>query len=602
MLLPSFRRSPEPASARPHRRRIAVILLTVAAFAATLGLVAPSSADAAADWQTEMLTLVNNYRAANGLGPLKLCNNLTGSAQNHASDMAVRNYFSHTSPEGTTFVQRAEAAGYTGWYSLSENIASGFSSVTAVMTGWINSPGHRANLLGAESKDIGFGLAYNGSGVPYWAQEFGAGGKCGSSVVGGFDGVTSSWPQTARVRGWAFDDRSAGTVLNIDVYVDGRMLGRHPASQYRADVGRAFPNAGPYHGFDVTFNASAGFHEVCVYVNSLTPGVYPVLGCQTIALASADPVGNIDQAGSPAPGLIHLAGWTFDPETPASLDVHLYVDGRMAGAIPANVYRGDIAVAFPAYGGFHGFDATVPVDFGGFHQICAYGINKFLGDNRLIGCRNVLVNNPSPIGNLDGVDRTGPGTVAARGWALDPDTALPISVDIYVDGTKAGRYAANGYRSDIAFFFAAFGGNHGYTVPLTLAPGSHTVCAYGINVGTVGTNTTLGCYAVTMPKDPFGSFDGVAAAKGTVTGSGWAIDPETAGSIGVHVYMDGVFKAAVTASGTRTDVGNAFPGFGSNHGYSFNIAAAPGPHTVCTYAINVGAGSNRFIMCRGVWA
>lgn len=334
MLLSSFRRSPEPASARPNRRRIAVVLLAVAAFAATLGLVAPGSAAAAGDWQTDMLNQVNSFRAVNGLGPLKLCNNLTGSAQNHASDMAVRNYFSHTSPEGSTFVQRAEAAGYTGWYSLSENIASGFSTVTSVMTAWVNSPGHRANLLGADSKDVGFGVAYNGNGVPYWAQEFGAGGKCGSTVIGGFDGVSSNWPQTARVRGWAFDDRSAGSTLNIDVYVDGRMIGRHAAAQYRPDVGRAFPSAGAYHGFDVTFNASAGFHEVCVYVNSLTPGVYPVLGCQTIALASAGPVGNIDRATSPGPGLINVAGWTFDPETPASLAVAL--DGLSSDCLGPN--------------------------------------------------------------------------------------------------------------------------------------------------------------------------------------------------------------------------------------------------------------------------
>lgn len=578
------------------------MFVTTVAFVALMGVTSAPPAAAASPEVDELHTLVNNYRAANGVGPLRKCSNLMNAAQGHAADMAARNYFSHTSPEGTTFTMRDNAAGYTGWTVLGENIAKSFATPIATLNGWIASPTHRANMLDGAYTDTGLGVAYTAGGTPYWVQEFGAGGKCGSSVVGGFDGVTSSWPQTGRVRGWAFDSQSPGTVLNIDVYVDGKMIGRYPASLSRPDVGNAFPSAGPNHGFDVTFTSTAGFHDVCVHVNSLTPGVYPLLGCQTIALASGDPVGNLDVADSPSPGMARVYGWTFDPETASPIGVHVYIDGKFAAAATAGNARGDIGVTFPAYGPNHGFDVRVPVATGGAHQACVYGINAFLGNNRLIGCRTIQVTDPSPSGNLDGVDITSPRTVSVRGWALDRDTTAPIDVDIYVDGVKAGRFNAAAFRGDIAAAFPAFGGNHGYAVPLTLTTGSHTVCAYGINVGNIGTNTTLGCKSVFLSSDPFGSFDAAGATRGVLTGNGWAIDPDSVNPIGVHVYVDGVFRVAVTANTTRTDVGAVFPFFGSSHGYAFSVPVSPGSRQVCTYSINVGAGSNRLIMCRNVMA
>ena len=80
---------------------------------------------------------------------------------------------------------------------------------------------------------------------------------------------------------------------------------------------------------------------------------------------------------------------------------------------------------------------------------------------------------------------------------------------------------------------------------------------------------------------------------------GWAIDPDTAAPITVHVYIDGA-AVALTANASRPDVGQAFPLYGSNHGYSATLLTSGGSHTVCTYGINVGGGTNTQLGCRSV--
>jgi hypothetical protein len=84
-----------------------------------------------------------------------------------------------------------------------------------------------------------------------------------------------------------------------------------------------------------------------------------------------------------------------------------------------------------------------------------------------------------------------------------------------------------------------------------------------------------------------------------VTVNGWALDPDTSQSIAVHVYVDGVWTLAATAGGSRPDVGAAFPGYGSLHGFSVPFPVAAGLHTVCVYAINWGSGTtNTRLGCR----
>lgn len=129
---------------------------------------------------SRMLIRVNEERSAVGLAPLSWCPSLARSAYNHSRDMAERQYFEHDSPEGNEVSDRARAEGYD--YSfVGENIAVGQESVVEVMDDWMNSTGHRANLLMSSYEHFGLGIfrgRYKGFAAIYWTQNFGAGGAC----------------------------------------------------------------------------------------------------------------------------------------------------------------------------------------------------------------------------------------------------------------------------------------------------------------------------------------------------------------------------------------------------------------------------------------
>jgi hypothetical protein len=203
------------------------------------------------------------------------------------------------------------------------------------------------------------------------------------------------------------------------------------------------------------------------------------------------------------------------------------------------------------------------------------------------------VANAAPFGNVEQVTSTA-GAISVVGWALDPDTTSPIAVHVYVD--TAGRaVTASISRPDVG---AAFGhGNlHGYATTIPAAPGGHTVCVYAINTP-AGDNPTLGCRTVTVANAaPFGYVDSVTTTASSIAVAGWALDPDTTSPIAVHVYVD-VTGTAVTADLSRPDVAAAF-GDGDLHGYATTIAAGPGDHNVCVYAINTPAGDNPSLGCR----
>ena len=124
----------------------------------------------------EMLSLVNNLRVNNGVAPLVLNTELNQAAFDHSYDMAHNNYFSHTGLNGSTFSQRAIAAGYTG-SPRGENIAAGNSLVVNTFNQWVNSSGHLNNMLNSGANEMGIGHAsFNGSTYThYWTQIFGKG-------------------------------------------------------------------------------------------------------------------------------------------------------------------------------------------------------------------------------------------------------------------------------------------------------------------------------------------------------------------------------------------------------------------------------------------
>ncbi len=118
----------------------------------------------------EILALVNAARADNGKGALRCDPLLTRSARLHAEDMCAQNYFSHTSLDGRTMGDRIRAEG-TVFRAAGENIAKGQQSSQAAHTSWMNSPGHRANILSSKYDRLGVGHAQCANGR-YWVQNF----------------------------------------------------------------------------------------------------------------------------------------------------------------------------------------------------------------------------------------------------------------------------------------------------------------------------------------------------------------------------------------------------------------------------------------------
>ncbi|MFD8863228.1 CAP domain-containing protein [Streptomyces sp. NPDC059590] len=117
--------------------------------------------------------LTNAERAAAGLPPLAADPDLTVAAQRHSEDMVARDFYSHTDPEGGQPWDRAAAAGCRH-RGIGENIACGQRTPAEVVRGWMNSPGHRANILKPEFSHIGIGYATGSRAGTYWTQLFGS--------------------------------------------------------------------------------------------------------------------------------------------------------------------------------------------------------------------------------------------------------------------------------------------------------------------------------------------------------------------------------------------------------------------------------------------
>jgi uncharacterized protein YkwD len=129
------------------------------------------------------LCLLNHERTKRGLGRLRANRSLRGVATRYAQRMVTGSFFDHVSPTGSTFVQRIKQAAYLAGargYTIGENLAWGGGSLAtpkSIMRAWMNSPGHRANILKGAYEDIGVGLAL---GVPV------AGGGEGATYVNEF--------------------------------------------------------------------------------------------------------------------------------------------------------------------------------------------------------------------------------------------------------------------------------------------------------------------------------------------------------------------------------------------------------------------------------
>jgi uncharacterized protein YkwD len=121
--------------------------------------------------EERVLVMVNQARADYGLAPVEWHDGAAAVALEHSQDMAARNFFDHVNPEGQTPGDRLAEGNVelTGW---GENIAAGYLTADAVMEGWMNSPGHRDNILNPMWTHLGVGVTDPVQPGPYWTQNF----------------------------------------------------------------------------------------------------------------------------------------------------------------------------------------------------------------------------------------------------------------------------------------------------------------------------------------------------------------------------------------------------------------------------------------------
>lgn len=145
----------------------------------TAGAAWPSNRN---DLATRVAELVNKHRAARGLQPLSVSATLTASAVWKARHMAHYRYMAHNDPAppvSRTVAKRLAACGLASGIGWGENIAYRYKTAEAVMSGWLSSSGHRANIERASFKSIGVGAAVAANGTVYWAQNFSTAGGGG---------------------------------------------------------------------------------------------------------------------------------------------------------------------------------------------------------------------------------------------------------------------------------------------------------------------------------------------------------------------------------------------------------------------------------------
>ncbi len=125
--------------------------------------------------EEQVFQAINRVRAENSLTPFYLKKDLSFVAREHSQDMAAHEYFSHVSPNGEGLQGRITRGGITNWSRLAENLAinQGYDDpVLIAVRGWMNSPGHRQNILDSNLTETGIGVAIDAKGKIYLTQLF----------------------------------------------------------------------------------------------------------------------------------------------------------------------------------------------------------------------------------------------------------------------------------------------------------------------------------------------------------------------------------------------------------------------------------------------
>jgi peptidoglycan hydrolase-like protein with peptidoglycan-binding domain len=312
------------------------------------------------------------------------------------------------------------------------------------------------------------------------------------SPTGSFDSLVLLPGGQAQVSGFAYDPDTTGTVP-VTVTWDGKADPTAPADQPRTDATAKFPGYGTAHGFRLAKTLSDGTHTACITATNApnTAGANASIGCRTLTVTHS-PVGAFEVLRTlPRASTVTFSGWALDPDTTAPSKVAVNLDGRYLQVLTANAARTDLPATWKAWGGLHGYTSTVQLSPGP-HRICVFPLNAAGTGARVSqGCKSVVVSTPT--GELNFASAS-PGRLNVRGWVFDPDTTLPVTVTVVLDGHTVSTLTASAPRTDVAAHYPGYGANHGYATTVPTTPGTHTLCTYARNVaGTPGASTKLGC-------------------------------------------------------------------------------------------------------------
>ncbi len=301
------------------------------------------------------------------------------------------------------------------------------------------------------------------------------------------------------------------------------------------------------------------------------------------------PFGGLDWILPSARGF-RLVGWAVDPDVSDSLTLHIYVNGQVAAWVNANGVRPDIAAAFPGAGDRHGFDVEIAAPPGPAN-IVIYAINAGSGSEHPVIARG-SISVGRPFGALD-IAVAGPGVARLVGWTIDPDRPQgDTQVAVFVDGAFAGTFPTDQRRPDIGQGYQGFGDLHGFDITVPTTPGRHLFEVWSVNDGGASQPVQLASRSLTIETGaPVGSFDWVLRAPGGVRVLGWALDPDRADPVEIHVYVDDVYAGQGIANQSRPDVGQRYPAYGNNYGFDITVPAPIGTRRVTLDAINQGPGA-----------
>ena len=364
------------------------------------------------------------------------------------------------------------------------------------------------------------------------------------------------------VQGWAWDPNSPTTPLTMAMTADGKVT-RFTANVARADVGKAYPIAGPNHGFRQTFALAQGSHSICLSAVNISYGYNRHLICGTITL-NFNPSAALTALTATQTGAT-VSGWASDPDTSAAIAVRIFADGHSQGDITAN--------ATAATHSGHSFTKALVLP-SGTHTICAIGLNVDFGTgNSPSACLSITLA-MTPIGYFDSLSRaSGSTSLVVAGWAADTDAGTgPLTVSITVDGV-AHNVVASGIRNDVAKVYPWAGAAHGFATTFAASDGEHRVCATALNVGG-GSNHAMGCKIINAVHPVAPSAPQSVAAVAGFGGAtiSWRA-PASDGGAPWSSYTITASPGGIATTVGPTATSGAITGLAANTRYTFTVQA-----------------------------